>query len=165
MILDRVLGAVADLEQPLDHWHDPSLEPNWGYKHPAEIDSSVPLEDIIEADRAARDLIEGMRKEREEFQPREETGPCHECGYDSPCEYHATAEELSRSEEEVLMTAPRHEEPGHLPRPHLLRRKRPPPPPPPGPHRRLLTISKGRGEPALSLSKGRRAPNPPQLPI
>ena len=105
MILDRVLGAVADLEQPLDHWHDPSLEPNWGYKHPAEIDSSVPLEDIIEADRAARDLIEGMRKEREEFQPREETGPCHECGYDSPCEYHATAEELSRSEEEVLMTA------------------------------------------------------------
>ena len=105
MILDRVLGAVADLEQPLDHWHDPSLEPNWGYKHPAEIDSTVPLEDIIEADRAARDLIEGMRKEREEFEEREETGPCHECGYDSPCEYHATAEELSRSEEEVLMTA------------------------------------------------------------
>ena len=105
MILDRVLGAVADLDQPLDHWHDPSLEPNWGYKHPAEIDSTVPLEDIIEADRAARDLIEGMRKEREEFEEREETGACHECGYDSPCEYHATAEELSRSEEEVLMTA------------------------------------------------------------
>ena len=105
MILDRVLGAVADLEQPLDHWHDPSLEPNWGYKHPADIDSTVPLEDIIEADRFARDLIEGMRKEREEFQPREETGPCQECGDNSPCEYHATAEELSRSEEEVLMTA------------------------------------------------------------
>ena len=54
MILDRVIGAVADLEQPLDHWHDPSLEPNWAYKHPAEIDSSVPLEEIIEADRDAR---------------------------------------------------------------------------------------------------------------
>ena len=105
MIIDRVLGAVADLEQPLDHWHDPSLEPNWGYKHPADIDSTVPLEDIIEADRFARDLIEGMRKEREEFQPREETGPCQECGDNSSCEYHATAEELSRSEEEVLMTA------------------------------------------------------------
>ena len=102
MILDRVLGAVADLEQPLDHWHDPSLEPNWGYKHPAEVDSSIPLEDIIEADRFARDLIEGMRREREEFQPREETGPCHECGDNSPCEYHATAEE------EVLMTARGH---------------------------------------------------------
>ena len=42
MILDRILGAVADLEQPLDHWHDPSLEPNWAYKHPAEIDSTSP---------------------------------------------------------------------------------------------------------------------------
>ena len=105
MILDRVLGAVADLEQPLDHWHDPSLEPNWGYKHPAEIDSSIPLEKIIEADRFARDLIEGIRKEREAFQPREETGPCHECRDDYPCEYHEMAEELTQSEEELLMTA------------------------------------------------------------
>ena len=45
-----------------------------------------------------------MRKEREEFQPREETGPCDECEDGWPCEYHATAEELSRSEEEVLTT-------------------------------------------------------------
>ena len=105
MILDRVLGAVADLEQPLDHWHDPSVEPGWTYKHPAEIDSTVPLEDIIEADRSARNLVEGMRKEREAFQPREETSPCHECRDGYPCEYHAMAEELSRSEEEVVMTA------------------------------------------------------------
>ena len=105
MILDRVIGAVADLEQPLDHWHDPSLEPNWAYKHPTEIDSTIPLEEIIEADRFARNLIEGIRKEREAFQPREETGPCHECREGGPCEYHAMAEELSRSEEEVLMTA------------------------------------------------------------
>ena len=105
MILDRVLGAVADLEQPLDHWQDPTLEPNWINKHPAELDSSVPLEDIIEADRFARKRIEGLRKEREEFEEREETGPCEECDDDYPCEYHATAEELSRSEEEVLTTA------------------------------------------------------------
>ena len=102
------LGAVADLEQPLDHWQDPSLEPNWINKHPAEIDSSVPLEEIIEADRAARQRIEGMRKEREEFQEefgdREDTEPCDECEDGWPCEYHATAEELSRSEEEVLTT-------------------------------------------------------------
>ena len=105
MILDRVLGAVADLEQPLDHWHDPSIEPNWAYKHPAEIDSTIPLEKIIEADRDARDFVEDMKKEREEFQPREETGPCHECEGDYLCEYHATAEELSATEEEVVKTA------------------------------------------------------------
>ena len=105
MIIERVLGPVADLETPLDHWHDPSLEPNWGYKHPAEIDSTVPIKEMIEADRDARQHVEDMRKEREEFQPREETGPCYECGDDYPCEYHAMAEELSRPEDEIIMTA------------------------------------------------------------
>ena len=109
MILDRVLGVVADLEQPLDHWHDPSVEPGWTYKHPAEIDSTVPLEDIIEADRSARKLVEGMRKEREQFEEehrdREETGPCRECGNGYLCEYHEMAEEFSKPEEEVVMTA------------------------------------------------------------
>ena len=104
MIIDRVLGAVADLDQPQDQWQDPSLEPNWINKHPAELDSTIPLEDIIEADRFARKRIEGLRKEREEFEEREETGPCEECDDDYPCDYHATAEELSRSEEEVLIT-------------------------------------------------------------
>ena len=109
MILDRVLGAVADLEQPLDHWHDPSIEPNWAYKHPAEIDSTVPLEKIIEADRAARRHVEDMRKEREKFQEefgdREDSGPCEDCYDDDPCEYHIMAEELSATEEEVVKTA------------------------------------------------------------
>ena len=102
MILDRVLGAVSDLETPLDHWHDPSIEPNWGYKHPTEIDSTVPLEEIIEADRFARDLIEDMNKRREEFKPREETGPCQDCGEGWPCEYHSMAEELSSSSGALL---------------------------------------------------------------
>ena len=105
MIIDRLLGAVADLEQPLDHWHDPSLEPNWANKHPTEIDPTISLEKIIEADRAARRHIEGMRKEREEFQPRQETGPCEDCDDEYPCEYHATAEELAKPEEEIVMTA------------------------------------------------------------
>ena len=109
MIVDRVLGAAAELETPLDHWHDPSLEPNWGYKHPAEIDSTIPLEEIIEADRFARKRIEGMRREREEFEEeygdREDTGPCEDCYDDDLCEYHMMAEELSKSEEEVLTTA------------------------------------------------------------
>ena len=80
MIIDRVLGAVADLEQPLDHWHDPSLEPNWGYKHPAEIDSTVPLEDIIEAARAARDLFEGCLEQID--------SPCENCTDEYLCEVH-----------------------------------------------------------------------------
>ena len=109
MILDRVIGAVADLEQPLDHWHDPSLEPNWAYKHPAELDSSISLEEIIEADRSARDFIEGMRKEREEFKEefgdRKDTGPCYECTGDYPCDYHAMAEEFSKPEEEDIKIA------------------------------------------------------------
>ena len=105
MILDRVIGAVADLEQPLDHWHDPSLEPNWTNKNPAEIDSTVSLEEIIEADRFARQHVEDMRKELEAFQPREETGPCEECGDGYPCEYHMMAEELSSSDDEILTTA------------------------------------------------------------
>ena len=109
MILDRVIGTVADLEQPLDHWHDPSLEPNWAYKHPAEIDSTVPLEEIIEADRDARQHVEDMRKEREEFEEefgdREDTGPCEDCYDDDLCEYHMMAKELSTPEEEIVKTA------------------------------------------------------------
>ena len=105
MIIDRVVGPVPDYEQPLDHWHDPSLEPNWIYKHPADIDSDVPVEKLVEADRAARRHVEGMRKEREAFQPREETGPCHECTDDYPCEYHAMAEDFAQSEDDDLMTA------------------------------------------------------------
>ena len=109
MILDRVIGALGDLEQPLDHWHDPSVEPNWTYKHPTEIDSTVPLEDIIEADRAARRHVEDMRKEREqfeeEFRDRKDTGPCEDCYDNDPCEYHLMAEELSTPEEEIIKTA------------------------------------------------------------
>ena len=109
MILDRILGAVADLEQPLDHWHDPSVEPNWAYKHPAEIDSTVPLEEIIEADRFARNRIEGMRRAREqfeeEFRDRKDTGPCEDCYDDDLCEYHLMSEELSKPEEEIIKTA------------------------------------------------------------
>ena len=105
MLMERVLGPAADRAIPPDQWQDPSLEPNWANKHPTEIDPNIPIETIIEADRAARRIIEGMRKEREEFQPREETGPCEDCQDDYLCDYHATAEELSRSEDEIIMTA------------------------------------------------------------
>ena len=100
MILDRVLGPVADLETPLDHWHDPSLEPNWGYKHPAEIDSSVPLEEIIEADRDARQFLEDYRQEAD--------SPCEDCTDEYLCEFHDPKSELyedPNDEEGLLMTA------------------------------------------------------------
>ena len=100
MIVDRVLGAVVDLEQPLDHWHDPSLEPNWGYKHPAEIDSSVPLEEIIEADRDARQFLEDYRQEAD--------SPCEDCTDEYLCEFHDPKSELyedPNDEEGLLMTA------------------------------------------------------------
>ena len=80
MIIDRVIGPVPDYEQPIDHWHDPYLEPNWIYKHPAEVDSTVPLEDIIEAARAARDLFEGCLEEID--------SPCENCTDEYLCEVH-----------------------------------------------------------------------------
>ena len=86
MIVDRVLGAVADLEQPLDHWHDPSLEPNWAYKHPAEIDSSVPIEEMIEADRDARQFLEDYRQQAD--------SPCEDCTDEYLCEFHDPKSEL-----------------------------------------------------------------------
>ena len=142
-------GAVADLDRPQDQWQDPSLEPNWINKHPAELDSTIPLEDIIEADRAARNRIEGMRKEREEFQEefgdREDTEPCDECEDGWPCEYHATAEELSRSEEEVLNTVRGMRNMDHLPRPPLLRREWHPKTPPSTPQRRLTNLCREMG--------------------
>ena len=143
MLIERVLGPAADRAIPPDQWQDPSLEPNWANKHPSEIDPNIPIETINEADRAARRIIEGMRKEREEFQPREETGPCEDCQDDYPCDYHATAEELSRSEDEIIMTARGMRNLQHLRRPTLLRRTRPPPPSPPTPHRRLLNPVEG----------------------
>ena len=100
MILDRVIGAVADLEQPLDHWHDPSLEPYWLAKHPAEIDSTIPLEKIIEADRLARQLIDDCR--------RTDDDPCEDCTEEYLCEWHDPESDLyedPHDEEQLLISA------------------------------------------------------------
>ncbi len=109
MILDRVLGAVADLETPPDHNQDPAFDADWALKHPAEIDPTLSLEEIIEADDFARQYLESFRKGREEFEreygDREDAGPCGECfGDDDPCEYHTMVNEFSKSEEEILET-------------------------------------------------------------
>ena len=100
MILDRVLGAVADLETPVDHWHDPSLEPNWGYKHPAEIDSTVSLEEIVKADRASRQFMEDCREQAD--------SPCEDCTDEYLCEFHDPKSELYEdpdAEDDPTLTA------------------------------------------------------------
>ena len=100
MILERVIGPVAELETPLDHWHEPYLEPNWAYKHPAEIDSSVTVEEMIEADRDARQFLEGYRREAE--------SPCEDCADDHLCEFHDPNSSLyddPDDEDGLIMTA------------------------------------------------------------
>ena len=107
MIIDRVIGPAADLEQPPDEWQDPSVESNWTYKHPAEIDSNVPVEKLIEADRTAQKFIDDMNKERKEFQAeygdREDTGPCYECGGEYLCDYHDMVQAFSNPEEDITI--------------------------------------------------------------
>ena len=100
MIIDRVIGPVPDYEQPIDHWHDPSLEPNWAYKHPAEIDSSVPIEEMIEADRDAREFLEDYRQQAD--------SPCEDCTDEYLCEFHDPESELyedPNDEDGLIMTA------------------------------------------------------------
>ena len=100
MILERVIGPVADLETPLDHWHDPSLEPNWAYKHPAEIDSTVPVEEMIEADRDAREFLEDYLQQAD--------SPCEDCDDDYLCEFHDPKSDLYEDpddEDGLILTA------------------------------------------------------------
>ena len=100
MILERVIGPVAELETPLDHWHEPYLEPNWAYKHPAEIDSSVTVEEMIDADRDARQFLEDYRQEAD--------SPCEDCADDHLCEFHDPNSSLyddPDDEDGLIMTA------------------------------------------------------------
>ena len=79
MIIERVLGPAAELAQALDHSQDPTEDRNWMTKHPAEIDSDVTIEELIEADRATRELLDDYRKQRED---------CADCTDEYPCDEH-----------------------------------------------------------------------------
>ena len=48
-------------------------------KHPAEIDSEVTIEELIEADHATHDLIE---------RHREQIASCEDCTDEDPCDEH-----------------------------------------------------------------------------
>ena len=81
MIIDRVLGPAASIEQALDNPYDPSEDPYWALRNPADVDSEATIEELTEADRMTRNFVQGMRQEDDE-------APCEDCEDDYLCEYH-----------------------------------------------------------------------------
>ena len=80
MILDRVLGQTVSLQYALDHPYDPSIDPFWAFRNPADLDSEATIEELTEADRLTRNFVQGMKKE--------DVGPCTDCTEEYLCEYH-----------------------------------------------------------------------------
>ena len=90
MIIERVLGPAAELAHPLDHSQDPTEDRNWMTRHPAEIDSEVTLEELIEADRATRELLDEYLEQR---------AACEDCTDEDFCDEHYM------DEDDMLMNA------------------------------------------------------------
>ena len=101
MILDRVLGPASNLQYDSGYTYDPTEDPYWAFRHPAEIDSQVTPEELKEADRLTRNFVEGMKKE--------DDGTCDDCTDDYLCEYHDPDgefyEDANISEEEIDILA------------------------------------------------------------
>ena len=97
MILDRVLGQAVSLQYALDHPYDPSVDPFWAFRNPADLDSEATIEELTEADRLTRNFVQGMKKE--------DDGPCADCTEERLCEYHDPDGEFHEhtnvSEEEI----------------------------------------------------------------
>ena len=104
MIFDRVIGPVPDFDQPIDHWHDPSVDPKWVFMHPADIDSDATPEQLMKAERDARDLFEDFLQEAAE---------CDRCTADAQCEEHQEDDDdydllmIARSHRNLAITADR----------------------------------------------------------
>ena len=82
MIIDRVLGPVASIEQALDNPYDPSEDPYWALRNPADVDSEATIEELTEADRMTRNFVRAMRQE-------DDAASCEDCEEDDDlCEYH-----------------------------------------------------------------------------
>ena len=81
MIIDRVLGPAASIEQALDNPYDPGEDPYWALRNPADVDSEATIEELIEADRLSRNFVQGMRQ-------GDGDAPCEDCEDDYLCEYH-----------------------------------------------------------------------------
>ena len=82
MIIDRVLGPAASIEQALAHPYDPSEDPYWALRNPADVDSEATIEELTEADRMTRNFVRAMRQE-------DDAASCEDCEEDDDlCEYH-----------------------------------------------------------------------------
>ena len=81
MIIDRVLGPAASIEQALDNPYDPSEDPYWALRNPADVDSEATIEELIEADRLSRNFVQGMSQ-------GDGDAPCDDCTDEYLCEYH-----------------------------------------------------------------------------
>ena len=79
MILDRVLGPTAEIGQFLQDYREATEDSNWMIRHPAEIDSAVTPEELNEANRATRELLDEYRKQRED---------CEDCTDEDACDEH-----------------------------------------------------------------------------
>ena len=90
MLIDRVLGPASDLAQSLGHAYDPTEDPNWMTMHPAEIDAEVTPEELMEADRATRELLDDYR---------DQIASCEDCTDDYPCDEHY------RDEDDTILSA------------------------------------------------------------
>ena len=82
MIIDRVLGPAASIEQALNNPYDPSEDPYWALRNPADVDSEATIEELTEADRMTRNFVRAMRQE-------DDAASCEDCEEDDDlCEYH-----------------------------------------------------------------------------
>ena len=101
MIIDRVLGPAASIEQALDNPYDPSEDPYWALRNPADVDSEATIEELTEADRKNREFIRAMHKE--------DDGSCDDCTDEYLCEYHdpdgALHEYTNITEDDIDMLA------------------------------------------------------------
>ncbi len=90
MLIDRVLGPASDLAQSPGHAYDPTEDPNWMTMHPAEIDAEVTPEELMQADRATRELLDDYR---------DQIASCEDCTDDYPCDEHY------RDEDDTILSA------------------------------------------------------------
>ena len=101
MIIDRVLGPAASLQQALDHPYDPAEDPYWALRHPADVDSDATIEELVESDRKNREFIRAMHKE--------DDGSCDDCTDEYLCDYHdpdgALHEYTNITEDDIDMLA------------------------------------------------------------
>ncbi len=83
MIIERVLGPAVNMDQAAGVAYDPNMDPHSLLRYPADIDPEFTLEELKEADRAAREFTRIMRNGYAEGDEQ-----CESCEDGWLCEYH-----------------------------------------------------------------------------